>query len=160
HQHPLLLPSNLNHPFKIKPLLPQSAITYPPLPKNPITPLSKPLAKPPTSINTPQGPLSQYHLKPNRHIIYQIPPPLFPLTHHHPNFNKHIFINLPQHHNLPPFQINLPQPPKTPPAHIQPNKLTQHIPPITNLKPYQTINSPNPFHFIKNPTHLLNFVNQ
>ena len=40
------------------------------------------------------------------------------------------------------------------------NKVTEEIAKIRNVKPHETINSPNRFDFIKNPKDLLTFVNK
>ena len=69
-----------------------------------------------------------------------------------------MFINLAEHNNVRAFEIKLAQGAKTRGGHME-NKVTEEIARIRNVKPYETINSPNRFDFIKNPTDLLNFVN-
>ena len=111
-------------------------------------------------MNTGEGGLSEYHLKGNGDIIYQIGPGLFGVRDHDDNFNKDMFINLAEHDNVRAFEIKLAQGAKTRGGHMEGNKVTEEIARIRNVKPYETINSPNRFDFIKNPTDLLNFVNR
>ena len=51
-------------------------------------------------MNTGEGGLSEYHLKGNGDIIYQIGPGLFGVRDHDGNFNKDMFINLAEHDNV------------------------------------------------------------
>ncbi|MCG1264693.1 FMN-binding glutamate synthase family protein [Staphylococcus epidermidis] len=159
-EHAVVLGSNLKHPFKIKRLVGQSGMSYGAIGKNTITALSMGLAKAGTWMNTGEGGLSEYHLKGNGDIIYQIGPGLFGVRDHDGNFNRDMFINLAEHNNVRAFEIKLAQGAKTRGGHMEGNKVTEEIARIRNVKPYETINSPNRFDFIKNPTDLLNFVNR
>ena len=67
------------------------------------------LAKAGTWMNTGEGGLSEYHLKGNGDIIYQIGPGLFGVRDHDGNFNRDMFINLAEHNNVRAFEIKLAQ---------------------------------------------------
>lgn len=75
--HAIKLGEHLKHPFILKRIVGQSGMSYGALGKNAITALSKGLAKAGTWMNTGEGGLSEYHLKGNGDIIFQIGPGLF-----------------------------------------------------------------------------------
>lgn len=93
-EHAVVLGAELKHPFKIKRLVGQSAMSYGALGKNAITALSKGLSKAGTWMNTGEGGLSDYHLKGDGDIIFQIGPGLFGVRDKEGRFNKDMFLQL------------------------------------------------------------------
>ncbi|WP_395947880.1 glutamate synthase-related protein, partial [Bacillus sp. WP8] len=91
-------------------------------------------------------------------MICQIPPALFPVRTHHPPFSFQQFKKKTHHDQVKPFQLNLPQRPKTPPRHIHRQKLTQQIPNIPKFPPHQSIHTPNPFHIFHSIPHIFHFI--
>ena len=126
-EHAVVLGSNLKHPFKIKRLVGQSGMSYGALGKNAITALSMGLAKAGTWMNTGEGGLSEYHLKGNGDIIYQIGPGLFGVRDHDGNFNRDMFINLAEHNNVRAFEIKLAQGAKTRGGHMEGTKSQKRL---------------------------------
>lgn len=157
-EHAVVLGAELKHPFKIKRLVGQSAMSYGALGKNAITTLSKGLSKAGTWMNTGEGGLSDYHLKGDGDIIFQIGPGLFGVRDKEGRFNKDMFLQLADRKNIRAFELKLAQGAKTRGGHMEGNKVTEEIAKIRNVKPHETINSPNRFDFINNPEELLNFV--
>lgn len=76
------------------------------------------------------------------------------------HFNKDMFLQLADRENIRAFELKLAQGAKTRGGHMEGNKVTEEIAKIRNVKPHETINSPNRFDFIKNPEDLLKFVDQ
>ncbi|MFZ8385285.1 glutamate synthase-related protein, partial [Staphylococcus aureus] len=74
----------------------QSGMSYGALGKNAITALSKGLAKAGTWMNTGEGGLSEYHLKGNGDIIFQIGPGLFGVRDKEGNFSEDLFSKVAQ----------------------------------------------------------------
>ena len=159
-EHAVVLGSDLKYPYKVKRLVGQSGMSYRALGKNAITSLSKGLAKAGTWMNTGEGGLSEYHLKGDGDIIFQIGPGLFGVRDKEGNFNNEMFIELAERSNIRAFELKLAQGAKTRGGHMEGNKVTEEIAKIRNVKPHETINSPNRFDFIKNPKDLLTFVNK
>lgn len=159
-EHAVVLGSDLKYPYKVKRLVGQSGMSYGALGKNAITALSKGLAKAGTWMNTGEGGLSEYHLKGDGDIIFQIGPGLFGVRDKEGNFNNEMFIELAERSNIRAFELKLAQGAKTRGGHMEDNKVTKEIAKIRNVKPHETINSPNRFDFIKNPKDLLTFVNK
>ena len=58
------------------------------------------------------------------------------------------------------FELKLAQGAKTRGGHMEGNKVTEEIAQIRNVKPFQTINSPNRFNFISNAAELITFVDE
>ena len=71
-----------------------------------------------------------------------------------------MFLQLADRENIRAFELKLAQGAKTRGGHMEGNKVTEEIAKIRNVKPHETINSPNRFDFIKNPEDLLKFVDQ
>lgn len=159
-EHAVVLGPELKHPYKVKRLVGQSGMSYGALGRNAITALSKGLSKAGTWMNTGEGGLSDYHLKGDGDIIFQIGPGLFGVRDKEGHFNKDMFLQLADHENIRAFELKLAQGAKTRGGHMEGNKVTEEIAKIRNVKPHETINSPNRFDFIKNPEDLLKFVDQ
>ncbi|MDN8826022.1 glutamate synthase-related protein, partial [Staphylococcus aureus] len=75
-------------------------MSYGALGKNAITSLSKFLAKAGKWMNTREGGLSEYHLKGNGDIIFQIGHGLFGVSDKEGNFSEDLFIKLAQYSNV------------------------------------------------------------
>lgn len=159
-EHAVVLGPELKHPYKVKRLVGQSGMSYGALGRNAITALSKGLSKAGTWMNTGEGGLSDYHLKGDGDIIFQIGPGLFGVRDKEGHFNKDMFLQLADRENIRAFELKLAQGAKTRGGHMEGNKVTEEIAKIRNVKPHETINSPNRFDFIKNPEDLLKFVDQ
>lgn len=159
-EHAVVLGPELKHPYKVKRLVGQSGMSYGALGRNAITALSKGLSKAGTWMNTGEGGLSDYHLKGDGDIIFQIGPGLFGVRDKEGHFNKDMFLQLADRENIRAFELKLAQGAKTRGGHMEGNKVTEEIAKIRNVKPHETINSPNRFDFIKNPEDLLKFVNK
>lgn len=159
-EHAIILGPELKHPFKIKRMVGQSGMSYGALGKNAITALSQGLSRAGTWMNTGEGGLSNYHLKGDGDIIFQIGPGLFGVRDKEGHFSNDMFLKLAQRKNIRAFEMKLAQGAKTRGGHMEGNKVTEEIAKIRNVKPHQTINSPNRFDFIKNPVDLLKFVDQ
>ncbi|WGZ27320.1 glutamate synthase-related protein, partial [Staphylococcus aureus] len=95
-EHAIKLGENLAHPFILKRIVGQSGMSYGALGKNAITALSKGLAKAGTWMNTGEGGLSEYHLKGNGDIIFQIGPGLFGVRDKEGNFSEDLFSKVAQ----------------------------------------------------------------
>lgn len=154
----VVLGEHLEHPYKIKRLVGQSGMSYGALGKNAISALSKGLSKAGTWMNTGEGGLSDYHLKGDGDIIFQIGPGLFGVRDKEGNFSKEQFKTVAERKNVRAFELKLAQGAKTRGGHMEGNKVNEEIAKIRNVEPFKTINSPNRFEFIHNATDLLNWV--
>ncbi|EHJ08178.1 FMN-binding glutamate synthase family protein [Staphylococcus simiae] len=158
--HAIILGPNLQHPFKMKRLVGQSGMSYGALGKNAITALSKGLAKAGTWMNTGEGGLSEYHLKGNGDIIFQIGPGLFGVRDKAGNFSDELFGDVAKMDNVRAFELKLAQGAKTRGGHMEAEKVNEEIAKIRNVEPYKTINSPNRYEFIHNAEDLMTFVDK
>lgn len=156
----IILGSELEHPFKLKRLVGQSGMSYGALGSHAITALSKGLGQAGTWMNTGEGGLSKHHLSGNADIIFQIGPGLFGVRDASGQFDINAFQELANKDTVKAFEIKLAQGAKTRGGHMQGNKVTQEIADIRNVEPWKTINSPNRFDSIDDPTDLLNWVTQ
>ena len=156
----IILGSELEHPFKLKRLVGQSGMSYGALGSHAITALSKGLGQAGTWMNTGEGGLSKHHLSGNADIIFQIGPGLFGVRDASGQFDINAFQELANKDAVKAFEIKLAQGAKTRGGHMQGNKVTQEIADIRNVEPWKTINSPNRFDSIDDPTDLLNWVTQ
>ena len=109
-------------------------------------------------MNTGEGGLSDYHLKGDGDIIFQIGPGLFGVRDKEGNFSKEQFKTVAERKNVRAFELKLAQGAKTRGGHMEGNKVNEEIAKIRNVEPFKTINSPNRFEFIHNATDLLNWV--
>ena len=111
-------------------------------------------------MNTGEGGLSEYHLKGDGDIIFQIGPGLFGVRDKAGNFSKEQFKTVAERKNVRTFELKLAQGAKTRGGHMEGNKVNEEIAKIRNVEPFKTINSPNRFEFIHNATDLLNWVDE
>ncbi|HEI7448289.1 TPA: FMN-binding glutamate synthase family protein [Staphylococcus aureus] len=158
--HAIKLGEHLKYPFILKRIVGQSGMSYGALGKNAITALSKGLAKAGTWMNTGEGGLSEYHLKGNGDIIFQIGPGLFGVRDKEGNFSEDLFKEVAQLSNVRAFELKLAQGAKTRGGHMEAEKVNEEIAKIRNVEPYKTINSPNRYEFIHNAEDLIRFVDQ
>ena len=156
----IILGPELKHPFKLKRLVGQSGMSYGALGSHAITALSKGLGQAGTWMNTGEGGLSKHHLSGDADIIFQIGPGLFGVRDESGQFDINAFQELANKDAVKAFEIKLAQGAKTRGGHMQGNKVTQEIAEIRNVEPWKTINSPNRFDSIDDPTDLLNWVTQ
>lgn len=111
-------------------------------------------------MNTGEGGLSEYHLKGNGDIIFQIGPGLFGVRDKEGNFSEGLFKEVAQLSNVRAFELKLAQGAKTRGGHMEAEKVNEEIAKIRNVEPYKTINSPNRYEFIHNAEDLIRFVDQ
>ncbi|NQD98169.1 glutamate synthase-related protein, partial [Staphylococcus xylosus] len=156
----IILGPELEQPFKLKRLVGQSGMSYGALGSHAITALSKGLGQASTWMNTGEGGLSKHHLSGDVDIIFQIGPGLFGVRDKQGNFDTDAFKHLSQHPRIKAFEIKLAQGAKTRGGHMQGNKVTEEIAEIRKVEPWKTINSPNRFEQINNPSALLSWVHQ
>ncbi|POC80425.1 hypothetical protein CRN61_05305, partial [Vibrio vulnificus] len=90
-------------------LVGQSGMSYGALGKNAISALSKGLSKAGTWMNTGEGGLSDYHLKGDGDIIFQIGPGLFGVRDKEGNFSKEQFKTVAERKNVRAFELKLAQ---------------------------------------------------
>ncbi|MBI5974709.1 FMN-binding glutamate synthase family protein [Staphylococcus canis] len=157
--HYVKLGENIAHPYYAKRLVGQSGMSYGSLGVNAITALSKGLSRAGTWMNTGEGGLSPHHLAGDVDIIFQIGPGLFGVRDIEGNFSEEMFMEKAKHPNVKAFEIKLGQGAKTRGGHIEGHKVTEEVAKMRNVKPYQTIDSPNRFEFIENAEDLLRWVN-
>lgn len=125
--HAIKLGEHLKHPFILKRIVGQSGMSYGALGKNAITALSKGLAKAGTWMNTGEGGLSEYHLKGNGDIIFQIGPGLFGVRDKEGNFSEGLFKEVAQLTNVRAFELKLAQGAKTRGGHMEAEKVNEEI---------------------------------
>ncbi|MBS4204642.1 FMN-binding glutamate synthase family protein [Lederbergia citrea] len=146
-------------PFKAKGLIGQSAMSYGSLGKNAITALSKGLGLAGgTWMNTGEGGLSKHHLRGEVDIIMQIGPGLFGVRTEDGDFSWELFKKKSETVQVKAFELKLAQGAKTRGGHILGEKVTPEIAEIRNVRPWQTIDSPNRFREFKTTEELMNFV--
>lgn len=149
------------HPFRLKGLIGQSAMSYGSLGDHAITALSKGLGMAGgTWMNTGEGSVSPYHLKGNTDIIMQISPGLFGVRDKDGHFSWEEFKKQAETEQIKAFELKLAQGAKTRGGHVSGEKVTEEIAAIRKVEVGQEINSPNRFPGISNPEALLEFLNQ
>lgn len=123
-----------------------------------ITALSQGLACVSIWMDTGEDGLSEYHLKSNYDIIYQVGPGLFGMEDKDGGFSGETFLNMANYREIKTFEIKLVQGVKTRGGYMKGNKATEEIAKIRHIRPYKTISSPSRFGFVNNPRELLEFV--
>lgn len=159
-ENEIVIGSNLKHPFKVNRIVGQSGMSYGALGKNAITALSKGLGRSGSWMNTGEGGLSEHHLVGGCDIIFQIGPGLFGVRDIDGKFNEEAFIEKAKMDQIKAFELKLAQGAKTRGGHIEGVKVTEEIAEIRNVKPFETVNSPNRFEFLHNNKELLEFVDR
>ncbi|UEX90829.1 FMN-binding glutamate synthase family protein [Staphylococcus ratti] len=157
-QHYIKFGEDLKHPYLAKRLVGQSGMSFGALGSKAITALSKGLGHAGTWMNTGEGGLSSYHLAGEADIIFQIGPGLFGVRNEDGTFSEKEFLKKAEQPRIKMFELKLAQGAKTRGGHIEGHKVTEEVAKIRNVKPYETINSPNRFDFIDSPKALLEWV--
>ncbi|GGJ95239.1 glutamate synthase large subunit-like protein YerD [Lentibacillus kapialis] len=151
----------VRHPFRLKGLIGQSAMSYGSLGDHAITALSKGLGMAGgTWMNTGEGSVSPYHLKGNTDIIMQISPGLFGVRDKAGYFSWEEFKKQAETEQIRAFELKLAQGAKTRGGHVSGNKVTEEIANIRKVEVGKDINSPNRFPGISNSQQLLSFLSQ
>lgn len=151
----------VRHPFKVKGLIGQSAMSYGALGDRAITALSQGLGMAGgTWMNTGEGSVSPYHLKGNVDLIMQISSGLYGVRTKDGEFSWEHFKQKSDMENIKAFELKLAQGAKQRGGHVEAEKVTEEIAEIRNLEPHKTINSPNRFKEFHNAKGLLAFVDK
>ncbi|WP_028782482.1 FMN-binding glutamate synthase family protein [Thalassobacillus devorans] len=167
---PVLLPAedaivigenSCRHPFHIKGLVGQSAMSYGSLGEKAITALSTGLGLARgTWMNTGEGGLTQHHLKGGADIICQIGPGLFGVRTEDGNFSWEEFKRKSEIEEVKAFELKLAQGGKTRGGHVDAAKITPEIAAIRNVKPWTSIDSPNRFYQFDTTPEMVEFIKQ
>ncbi|WML48765.1 FMN-binding glutamate synthase family protein [Neobacillus sp. PS3-34] len=149
------------HPFKVKGLVGQSAMSYGALGDRAITALSKGLALAGgTWMNTGEGGLSDHHLAGKPDIIMQIGPDLFGVRKPSGEFSWEEFKKKSEMPEIKAFELKLAQGAKTRGGHVEGEKVTEEIARIRLVEVGKTINSPNRFYEFADTPSLFNFIEE
>ncbi|MFD1409946.1 FMN-binding glutamate synthase family protein [Kroppenstedtia eburnea] len=151
--------STCRHPFKIKGLIGQSAMSYGSLGDRAITALSTGLGLAGgTWMNTGEGGLSKYHLAGGTDIMLQIGPGLFGVRTPDGEFSWEAFQKKSEIEQVKAFEIKLAQGAKTRGGHLDGAKVTPEIAEIRGVEAYRPIDSPNRFKEFGDPISMLHFI--
>ena len=157
----IVIGPNCEHPFHVRSMLGQSAMSYGALGENAITALSKGIGMAQGAwMNTGEGGLSQHHLAGGADIIAQIGSGLFGFRTEDGEFS---FERVREKADIPQvkaFEIKLAQGAKMRGGHVEGAKVTEEIAAIRNVVPYVSINSPNRFHQFDDYPTLFEFIDQ
>ncbi|WP_427126750.1 FMN-binding glutamate synthase family protein [Priestia megaterium] len=146
-------------PFVVKGLIGQSGMSFGALGDHAITALSLGLGRAGgTWMNTGEGGLSPYHLKGNVDIIFQIGPGLFGVRTKEGEFSWEEFKKKSEMKQIKAFEIKLAQGAKTRGGHVDGSKVTEEIAEIRNLKPGESVDSPNRFKEFASYPEMFKFI--
>ncbi|MCD5323998.1 MULTISPECIES: FMN-binding glutamate synthase family protein [Pontibacillus] len=149
------------HPFHVKGVIGQSAMSYGSLGEKAITALSEGLGMAGgTWMNTGEGGLSPYHLKGNVDIIMQIGPAMFGVRTKDGDFSWEEFKDKCNTEQVKAFELKLAQGAKTRGGHLDGEKVSEEIARIRMVEEGQSIDSPNRFKGIDTPQQLLSFLQE
>lgn len=149
----------VDHPFRLKGLIGQSAMSFGSLGDHAITALSKGLGRAGgTWMNTGEGSVSPYHLKGDVDIIMQVSPGLFGVRTKDGEFSWEAFRDQASREQIKAFELKLAQGAKTRGGHVDGKKVTEEIAEIRKVEPGKDIDSPNRFPGIDTPAQLLHFL--
>ncbi|WP_163526713.1 FMN-binding glutamate synthase family protein [Halobacillus ihumii] len=149
------------HPFTVKGLIGQSAMSYGSLGEKAITALSTGLGLAGGAwMNTGEGGLSHHHLKGGVDIIYQIGPGLFGVRTKDGEFSWEEFKRKSEIDEVKAFELKLAQGAKTRGGHVDGAKVTPEIAEIRNVEPWESIDSPNRFYQFGNNEEMFEFMKQ
>ncbi len=155
----IILGPDCKHPFHVRSLLGQSAMSYGALGENAITALSKGIGMAKGAwMNTGEGGLSPYHLAGGADIIAQIGSGLFGFRTPEGEFSWDLLREKADMPEVKAFEIKLAQGAKMRGGHVEGQKVTEEIAAIRNVKPWTTINSPNRFHQFDDYPTLFDFI--
>lgn len=157
----IVIGPNCEHPFHVRSMLGQSAMSYGALGENAITALSKGIGMAQGAwMNTGEGGLSQHHLAGGADIIAQIGSGLFGFRTEDGEFS---FERVREKADIPQvkaFEIKLAQGAKMRGGHVEGAKVTEEIAAIRNVVPFVSINSPNRFHQFDDYPTLFEFIDE
>ncbi|BAQ10041.1 glutamate synthase [Bacillus sp. OxB-1] len=149
------------HPFRVRGLLGQSAMSYGALGEHAITALSKGIGLTPGSwMNTGEGGLSPYHLEGGADLIAQISSGLFGYRTEEGEFSLERLLEKAALPQVKAFELKLAQGAKMRGGHVEGDKVTEEIAAIRNVVPFTTINSPNRFHQFDDLPSLFSFIEE
>jgi glutamate synthase domain-containing protein 2 len=158
---PVIGEQTCRHPFKVRSLIGQSAMSYGSLGEKAITALSTGLALAKgTWMNTGEGGLSKHHLKGGVDIICQIGPGLFGVRTKDGDFSWEEFKKKSELDEIKAFELKLAQGAKTRGGHVDEAKVTPEIANIRNVEPYKSIDSPNRFKEFGTNEEMLDFIDE
>lgn len=155
----IVIGADCRHPFRVRSLLGQSAMSYGALGQNAITALSKGIGMAKEAwMNTGEGGLSPYHLAGDAHIIAQIGSGLFGFRTEDGEFSWERLTEKAELPQVKAFEIKMAQGAKMRGGHVEGEKVTEEIAKIRNVTPYTTINSPNRFKQFSDYPTLFDFI--
>ena len=157
----IVIGPNCEHPFHVRSMLGQSAMSYGALGENAITALSKGIGMAQGAwMNTGEGGLSKHHLAGGADIIAQIGSGLFGFRTEDGEFSLERVREKADIPQVKAFEIKLAQGAKMRGGHVEGAKVTEEIAAIRNVAPYVSINSPNRFHQFDDYPTLFEFIDQ
>jgi len=156
---PIIGEHTCRQPFQVFGLIGQSAMSFGALGDRAITALSIGLGRAEgTWMNTGEGGLSDYHLKGDVDIIFQIGPGLFGVRTEDGAFSLEEFKKKSELTQIKAFELKLAQGAKTRGGHLEGEKVTAEIAAVRNVKAGVSIDSPNRFNEFQTPEEMLTFV--
>ncbi|MFF2755350.1 FMN-binding glutamate synthase family protein [Psychrobacillus sp. NPDC058041] len=157
----IIIGPNCEHPFHVRSMLGQSAMSYGALGENAITALSKGIGMAKGAwMNTGEGGLSKHHLAGDADIIAQIGSGLFGFRTEDGEFSWERLREKAEIPQVKAFELKLAQGAKMRGGHVEGEKVTEEIAAIRNVTPYKTINSPNRFHQFDDYPTLFEFIDK
>jgi len=157
----IVLGPNCEHPYHVRSLLGQSAMSYGALGENAITALSKGIGMATGAwMNTGEGGLSKHHLAGGADIIAQIGSGLFGFRTDDGEFSWERLREKAEIPEVKAFELKLAQGAKMRGGHVEGAKVTEEIAEIRNVVPFTTINSPNRFHQFDDYPSLFDFIDK
>ncbi|OGX79615.1 hypothetical protein A6395_05685 [Exiguobacterium sp. SH31] len=158
---PVIGKDTCQEPFQVRGLIGQSAMSFGSLGENAISALSIGLGRAKgTWMNTGEGGLSDYHLKGDVDLVYQIGPALFGVRTEDGAFSWEAFQEKSAIKQVRAFELKLAQGAKTRGGHIEGTKVTPEIAKIRNVKVGVSIDSPNRFNEFHTNTEMLTFIDR
>ena len=155
----IVIGPDCEHPFHVRSMLGQSAMSYGALGENAITALSKGIGMAQGAwMNTGEGGLSKHHLAGGADIIAQIGSGLFGFRTEDGEFSLERVREKADIPQVKAFEIKLAQGAKMRGGHVEGAKVTEEIAAIRNVAPYVSINSPNRFHQFDDYPTLFEFI--
>lgn len=155
----VVIGGNCKHPFKVRSLVGQSAMSYGALGSHAITALSKGIGMAKGAwMNTGEGGLSPHHLQGDVDIIAQIGTGLFGVRTKDGQFSWDLLTEKAENPQVKAFELKLAQGAKTRGGHVDGKKVNEEIAKIRNVEPYKTINSPNRFKEFEDVPSMFEFI--
>lgn len=160
-EHQIVIGPHCPNPFTVKSLVGMSAMSYGSLGDRAITALSTGIGRAKGSwMNTGEGGLSEYHLKGDADLIYQIGPGLFGVRTKEGAFSWDALKEKAENPQVKAFELKLGQGAKTRGGHVDAEKVTPDIARIRHVEPYRSIDSPNRFKEFDDIPSMFDFMEQ